>query len=221
MFVNKLNQLYKPYRLLYYYEASPEEIEAFRAGTPIEIISKYEDAFGTYDHVGVFYVKQLGGFVIGIEFRIGDDRVDYPSNLKVIELEGTFFYSIEVDNGVETNENAIRELFEKIALDDDAHRSYTDLSIKEETQVIGIFKSEKKERILYEWKVDIDRAAAIINDDMDALKKKTLYKQSFFDPITQHYNWNHLEAFLEMPMDYGINDYAFVHFDIKEFRVIN
>ena len=221
MFVNKLNQLYKPYRLLYYYEASPEEIEAFRAGTPIEIISKYEDAFGTYDHVGVFYVKKLGGFVIGIEFRIGDDRVDYPSNLKVIELEGTFFYSIEVDNGVETNENAIRELFEKIALDDDAHRSYTDLSIKEETQVIGIFKSEKKERILYEWKVDIDRAAAIINDDMDALKKKTLYKQSFFDPITQHYNWNHLEAFLEMPMDYGINDYAFVHFDIKEFRVIN
>ena len=221
MFVNKLNQLYKPYRLLYYYEASPEEIEAFRAGTPIEVISKYEDAFGTYDHVGVFYVKQLGGFVIGIEFRIGDDRVDYPSNLKVIELEGTFFYSIEVDSGVETDENAIRELFEKIALEDDAHRSYTDLSIKEETEVIGIFKSEKKERILYEWKVDIDRAAAIINDDMDALKKKTLYKQSFFDPITQHYNWNHLEAFLEMPMDYGINDYAFVHFDIKEFRVIN
>ena len=221
MFVNKLNQLYKPYRLLYYYEATPEEIEAFRAGTPIEIISKYEDAFGTYDHVGVFYVKQLGGFVIGIEFRIGDDRVDYPTNLKVIELEGTFFYSVEVDNGVETDENAIRELFEKIALEDDAHRSYTDLSIKEETEVIGIFKSEKKERILYEWKVDIDRAAAIINDDMDALKKKTLYKQSFFDPITQHYNWNHLEAFLEMPMDYGINDYAFVHFDIKEFRVIN
>ena len=221
MFVNKLNQLYKPYRLLYYYEATPEEIEAFRAGTPIEIISKYEDAFGTYDHVGVFYVKQLGGFVIGIEFRIGDDRVDYPTNLKVIELEGTFFYSIEVDSGVETDENAIRELFEKIALDDDAHRAYTDLSIKEETEVIGIFKSEKKERILYEWKVDIDRAAAIINDDMDALKKKTLYKQSFFDPITQHYNWNHLEAFLEMPMDYGINDYAFVHFDIKEFRVIN
>ena len=221
MFVNKLNQLYKPYRLLYYYEASPEEIEAFRAGTPIEIISKYEDAFGTYDHVGVFYVKKLGGFVIGIEYRIGDDRVDYPGDLKVIELEGTFFYSIEVDSGVETNENAIRELFEKIALDDDAHRSYTDLSIKEETEVIGIFKSEKKERILYEWKVDIDRAAAIINDDMDALKKKTLYKQSFFDPITQHYNWNHLEAFLEMPMDYGINDYAFVHFDIKEFRVIN
>ena len=184
MFVNKLNQLYKPYRLLYYYEASPEEIRNFREGIVPEIIGKYESAFGTYDHVGVFYVKQLGGFVIGIEYRIGDERVAYPEDLKMIELEGTFFYSIEVDSGVETDKEAIRELFEKIALDDDAHRSYTDLSIKEETQVIGIFQSEKKERILYEWKVDIDRAAAIINDDMDALKKKTLYRQSFFDPIT-------------------------------------
>ena len=201
MFVNKLNQLYKPYRLLYYYEASPEEIRNFREGIVPEMIGKYESAFGTYDHVGVFYVKQLGGFVIGIEYRIGDERVAYPED--------------------ETDKEAIRELFEKIALDDDAHRSYSDLSIKEETEVIGIFQSERKERILYEWKVDIDRAAAIINDDMDALKKKTLYRQSFFDPITQHYNWNHLEAFLEMPMDYGINDYAFVHFDIKEFRVIN
>ena len=221
MFVNKLNQLYKPYRRLYYSDATSEQIKAFRKGTPFDAVSKFENAFGTYDHVGVFYVKQLDRFVIGIEFRVGDDRVHYPDDLKYIELEGTFFYSVEVDSGVPTDKDAIREIFEKIAQDDDAHRSYSDLSIKEETEVIGIFKSERKERILYEWKVDIDRAAAIINDDMDALKKKTLYKQSFFDPITKHYNWNHLQAFLEMPMDYGINDYAFVHFDIKEFRVIN
>ena len=221
MFVNKLNQLYKPDRRLYYSDATSEQIEAFRKGTPFEAVSKFEGAFGTYDHVGVFYVKQLGRFVIGIEYRVGDERVRYPDDLKYIELEGTFFYSVEVDDGIPTDKDAIREIFEKIALDDDAHRSYSDLSIKEETEVIGIFESERKERILYEWKVDIDRAAAIINDDMDALKKKTLYRQSFFDPITKHYNWNHLQAFLEMPMDYGINDYAFVHFDIKEFRVIN
>ena len=206
---------------MYYSDATSEQIEAFRKGTPFEAVSKFEGAFGTYDHVGVFYVKQLDRFVIGIEFRVGDERVRYPDDLKYIELEGTFFYSVEVDDGVPTDKDAIREIFEKIAQDDDAHRSYSDLSIKEETEVIGIFESERKERILYEWKVDIDRAAAIINDDMDALKKKTLYRQSFFDPITKHYNWNHLQAFLEMPMDYGINDYAFVHFDIKEFRVIN
>ena len=38
MFVNKLNQLYKPYRLLYYYEASPEEIRNFREGIVPEMI---------------------------------------------------------------------------------------------------------------------------------------------------------------------------------------
>jgi EAL domain-containing protein (putative c-di-GMP-specific phosphodiesterase class I)/GGDEF domain-containing protein len=53
------------------------------------------------------------------------------------------------------------------------------------------------------------------------MEKEALYKQAFFDPITGHYNWYHLVAFLEMPMNYGINDYAFVHFDIKEFKVLN
>ena len=52
MFVNKLNQLYKPYRLLYYYEASPEEIEEFRAGNIPDKIGKYENAFGTIEMKG-------------------------------------------------------------------------------------------------------------------------------------------------------------------------
>ncbi len=69
--------------------------------------------------------------------------------------------------------------------------------------------------------VDKDRAAEIIKDEYDTFEKKELYTKAFIDPITNHYNWNHLVPFLEMPMDYGIRDYAFVHFDIKEFRVIN
>ena len=221
MFINKLNQLYKPRRILFYVDASPEDVQAFRSGTIPEAVGKYQNAFGTYDYAGVFFLKSLGKTVIGIEYRVGDERVDYPKDLESVELEGTFFYSVEVDVGKVNDENAIRELFEKIAKDDDAHRTYSDLSIKRDPDVIGIFHSDRKERILYEWKVDSDRAAAIINDDQDALKKTTLYRMSFFDPITNHYNWNHLVAFLEMPMDYGIDDYAFVHFDIKEFRVIN
>lgn len=221
MFINKLNQLYKPRRKLFYVDASPEDVQAFRSGKIPEAVAKYQNAFGTYDYAGVFFLRPLEKNVIGIEYRIGDDRVNYPEELESVELEGTFFYSVEVDVGKVNDENAIRELFEQIAKDDDAHRTYSDLSIKRNPDVIGIFHSDRKERILYEWKVDSDRAAAIINDDQDAMKKTTLYRMSFFDPITNHYNWNHLVAFLEMPMDYGIDDYAFVHFDIKEFRVIN
>ncbi|MBP5753796.1 MAG: EAL domain-containing protein, partial [Treponema sp.] len=87
--------------------------------------------------------------------------------------------------------------------------------------IISVFADYKKNRILYEGKIYQDRALPVINQDPEHLDKKDLYVQAFFDKITGHYNWNHLVAYLEMPMDHGINDYTFVHFDIKEFRVIN
>ena len=104
---------------------------------------------------------------------------------------------------------------------DDAHRVYSNLTIKSSPDVIGVFSDGRKLRILYECELTNDRARAIINDDIDSMDKEMLYKVALFDPITDHYNWYHLVPFLEMPADNGIDDYAFVHFDIKEFRVIN
>ena len=221
MFINKLNQLYKPIRLLYYVDATEEDVKDFRSGKIPEIVAKYQGAFGTYDYAGVFYLKSSETPVIGIEFRPDDDRVDYPEDLKMLPLEGQYFYSVEIDSGKVQGRDDIKAIFEQIAKDDDAHRAYSDLKIKEEPGVIGLFRSDKKERLLYEWKVTDDRAGDVINDDLEKMEKSGLFRMSFFDPITGHYNWNHLEAFLEVPIDSGIADYAFVHFDIKEFRVIN
>ncbi|MCR5829015.1 MAG: GGDEF domain-containing phosphodiesterase [Lachnospiraceae bacterium] len=223
MFINKLNQLYKPKRILFYTEATDEEIKAFYTETVPERIEKYSGAFGTYDYPGVFFVSSLEREVIGIEYRADDDRVDYPEDLKSIVLNGSFFYSVEIDSGMDMSFDSIRQFFEKIALDDDAHRNYSDLSIKDRNDagVISVFAGCKKIRMLYEWKLDRDIARSIIDDDISAFGSEMLYKTSFFDPITGHYNWNHLVSYLEMPMDRGINDYAFVHFDVKEFRVIN
>ena len=78
MFINKLNQLYKPKRILYYQEASKEQIDAFYQGVIPEKIAIYQGAFGTYDLPGIFYVKDLAKEVIGIEYRMEDDRVVYP-----------------------------------------------------------------------------------------------------------------------------------------------
>ncbi|MCR5431709.1 MAG: GGDEF domain-containing phosphodiesterase [Lachnospiraceae bacterium] len=223
MFINKLNQLYKPKRLLFYTEATDEEIRDFYAETVPERINRYSGAFGTYDYPGVFFVRSLEREVIGIEYRADDDRIDYPKDLKSISLDGSFFYSVEIDSGMDMSLDSIRGFFEKIALDDDAHRNYTDLSIKKRADagVISVFTGCKKIRMLYEWKLDRDMAQSIIDDDVSAFGSEMLYKTSFFDPITGHYNWNHLVSYLEMPMDKGINDYAFVHFDVKEFRVLN
>ena len=221
MFINKLNQLYKPKRILYYQEASKEQIDAFYQGVIPEKIAVCQGAFGTYDLPGVFYVKTLEKEVIGIEYRMEDERVSYPSDLSSVILDGAFFYSVEIDEEIKADRAFIDELFVKIAQDDYAHRVYTDLSIIGEPSLISVFTGYKKIRILYEAKVYSDRAGYIIRDDAEHFDKQFLYKAAYADFITGHYTWNHLVGFLEMPMNAGITDYAFAHFDIKQFRVIN
>ncbi len=221
MFINKLNQIYKPNRVLYYVDASPEEIQGFYTGIIPECIAKYSNAFGTYDYPGVFFIKGLEKEVIGIEYRADDPRIEYPEGLKTVPLDGAFFYSVEIDDDVEINYPFIKKLFLDVAEEDNAHRPYSDLSIKEDAKVISIFHGYKKNRLLYEWKLYNDRAIHVINNDISKFKNEELYKSAFIDSITGSYNWNHLEAFLEVPSDKGIADYAFAHFDIKEFRVIN
>ena len=223
MFINKLNQLYKPERILYYIDADSDMITSCYNGMTDERIEAYAGAFGTYDYPGVFFIDSLDKEVIGIEYRMDDPRIDYPKDLKSIILKEAFFYSVEIDNEAVISRDYIRSLFENIARDDDAHRQCCDLSIKENPGVISVFSDEngKKLRILYEWKLDEDRAPFIMNDDASSFDNSTLYKMAFTDPITGHYTWGHLVPYLEMPMDAGIKDYAFAHFDVKSFRVIN
>ena len=221
MFINKLNQLYKPKRILYYVDASEEDIQAFYKGVIPQSLEKYSNAFGTYDYPGIFFVQNLQKEVIGIEFRGNDSRIEYPTDLKSIELEPAFFYSVEIDDDVEIDFPFIKNLFEKIAKEDNAHRPYSDLCIEENPKVISVFHGYKKIRILHEWKLYNDKAIHIMQDNYNQFEKEALYKAAFTDLITGNYNWNHLEAFLEVPGDKKIEDYAFAHFDIKQFRVLN
>ena len=221
MFINKLNQLYKPKRILYYTDSQPEDIQAFYKGVVPESVAKYSNAFGTYDYPGVFFVQDLQKEVIGIEFRAGDNRIEYPQNLKSVELDAAFFYSIEIDDDVEISYPFIKNLFIQIAKEDNAHRPYSDLCIDEDARVISLFHSYKKYRILHEWKLYKDNAIYVMKDNFEHFEKENLYKSAFTDLITGTYNWKHLEAYLEVPGDKGIDDYAFAHFDVKQFRVLN
>ena len=221
MFINKLNQLFKPARVLFYTDVSPQEIQAFYQGHLPEEISQYSNAFGTYDSPGLFFIKELNKEVIGIEFRPDDNRISYPTGLKKITLDASFFYSVEIDDDIQIDYPFIKNLFAEIAKEDNAHRPYSDLCIKNDANVIGVFHGYKKNRILYEWQLYNDRAIDVINDDFSKFEKAALFKSAFTDVVTGNYNWYHLEAFLEVPADKGINDYAFAHFDVKEFRVIN
>ncbi|SCW45609.1 diguanylate cyclase (GGDEF) domain-containing protein [Ruminococcaceae bacterium YRB3002] len=221
MTVNKLNQLYKPDRLLYYIDASDEDLTRFPEGVIPDEINRYANAFGTYDYPGVFLIKSLDKPVIGIEFRIGDDRVSYPEGLSHIRLSGSYFFSVEMDDEIDISREAIADMFMRAAGGRAAHRLYSDLSIGDGSDVISVFSYSKKMRILYECTLNDDIARDIISGDPDRFDKGLLYEMAFTEPLTRHYNWNHLVAILELPADSGIRDYAFVHFDIKEFRVIN
>ncbi len=221
MFINKLNQLYKPERTLYYTDASKEDIRSFYKGVVLPSVAKFANAFGTYDDPGVFFVRDLQEEVIGIEFRSNDPHVEYPVELKSLALDASFFYSVEIDDDAEIDFPFIKHIFEKIATEDNAHRPYSDLCMEEEPEVISVFHGYKKFRILHEWRLYNDQAIHVICDDFDRFQKEDLYRMAFKDMITGHYNWNHLEAFLEVPGDKEIIDYAFAHFDIKQFRVIN
>ena len=221
MVVKKLNQLYKPDRLLFYVDATLEDITSFSHGVIPDSIQKYADSFGVYDYPGVFFVKGHDNPVIGIEFRADDGKVNYPRDLEQIKLNGSYFFSLETDDEIGLDRDVITGIFKDIENDGAAHRVYSDLSLKTESDVISVFNYSNKLRILYECAPEGEIARDIISNDADRFDKKLLYNMAFTEPITEHYNWNHLVAFLEMPTDSGISDYAFVHFDIKEFRVIN
>ena len=83
----------------------------------------------------------------------GDPRVEYPTEMKSLELDATFFYSIEIDDDADIDLPFVRNLFKEIAREDDAHRPYSDLCIEEEPKVIAVFHGCRKFRILYEWKI--------------------------------------------------------------------
>ena len=221
MFINRLNQLYKPDRILYYIDANDEALDAFYSGKLCSELEPYAGAFGTYDRPGVFFLRSLKKEVIGIEYRIRDERIKYPQGLKSISLPGAFYYAVEIDHVDKPDMEFIESLFNIISADNDAHRTHSDLLFKKKSEVIGIFVANDKLLMQYEMDLDRDLAFNIIDNNPSEFDKNELYLMAFTDPVTGHYNWNHLTAYLEMPMDAGINDYAFVHFDVKEFRVIN
>ncbi len=221
MYESELNQLYKPDRLLYYMDATEEEVQAFAGGVIPERFLKYENSFGQYDYPGLFFIKSYDRAVLGIEYRIGDERIAYPDDLASIRLAGSYYYSVEMDDEIELSSQAITELFMRVAGGGATHRVYSDLSIKDDAEVISVYTHAGKLRMLYECRAEGMMAESVISDNVGRFDRASLYQMAFHEPITEHYNWNHLLAFLEMPAYSNISDYAFVHFDIKEFRVIN
>lgn len=59
------------------------------------------------------------------------------------------------------------------------------------------------------------------NDDIEKYSKEQLYELAFHERVTHYYNWSWMRERLTHFEDYGIRTFALVHFDIKDFKMIN
>ncbi|MDO5154948.1 MAG: GGDEF domain-containing phosphodiesterase [Eubacteriales bacterium] len=56
---------------------------------------------------------------------------------------------------------------------------------------------------------------------IDNFSKEQLFEMAFYEPVTHYYNWNWLRERLENFEKFGLSDFIFAHFDIKDFKMIN
>ena len=71
------------------------------------------------------------------------------------------------------------------------------------------------------YKYEYETAHPENGREMEEMSKEELYRRVYHDTITGHYNWNYMWKQLDrryMPAEF---EYCFVHFDIKDFSVIN
>lgn len=60
-----------------------------------------------------------------------------------------------------------------------------------------------------------------MQENIDNYTKEQLYNTAFFDSITGHYNWNWMYDHIFNFENYGITDFCLIHFDVKDFKMIN
>ena len=56
---------------------------------------------------------------------------------------------------------------------------------------------------------------------IEEFSKQDLFQMAFFETVTNYYNWNWLRERLSFYEEFGLSDFAFVHFDIKDFKMVN
>lgn len=214
--------IYKPKRILYYIETTSEVINDFYLGIIPDELSQYENAFGTYDIPGLFILKTEEGTktLLGIEFRPDDPAVNYPTNLKSINLEASFMVSALDTEDRSFDDELISSSIAYLKEDLKNHQFQHGIQIKQQPEIIQFFSVNNTNRLYIQ-------ADALYGDEpFNAMEAKTeneikLAKMAYHDLITEHYNWNFIWPVIAGFGLKGIQDFAFAHFDIKDYKAIN
>ncbi len=216
--------VHRPERLLYYLpEPTAEVRNSIADGVCPAELKKYLYAFGTYDEAGVFYLpenmqQETGNkWVIGIEYRKDDKAVEVPVDLPYIVLPACDLIILDVAYEYQLNEELLEEII-RYAKKEKNDRTGSFWYVK--GGMVSAFAVKEKLRIMYEIEL-VDKRRPLTDNNFDEYSKEELYHRAYHEPITEYNNWTWMTECLTNYYLEGIKDYAFVHFDIKEFKMIN
>lgn len=207
----------RPARRVFYINATQDDIEKFYKGGLPEQIACYQGTFGTYGTPALFRIKKEDGYhkVIGIEFRPDDDRIAYPEELESILLSPTFFRLEEFIEEL-VNDDIVMQHVETLCQNDTYQHPFMDGKVitKREPEIVQIYISHVQSCVMIDAKYTPDE----VNVEDEEARFKKLY---YLDTTTGGGNWNYMWPRMSGYLSYGIQDFAFAYFDIKDFKTVN
>ena len=223
--ISRANRVHRPERVLAYIPDESFKItnSLYNSFCPQELLP-YLYSFGTYDGIGTYRLspelaKEKGcSSVVGLEFRPNDPKVKIPENLDKITIpendyllvrciyDGDFDYSLIV---------------EAVDLTLKTHPTITDkYEFIEEPVAVSVYLF--KDQILVLYPINIVEQNKVINEkSYSEVSKKELFDFAQKDFITNYYNWTFMNQKLSSFGKEGVTDYCFVHFNVKDFNMIN
>lgn len=215
--------VHRPERVLYYLPNAAEETAQYIAdGVCPQQLREYQYSFGTYDRAGVFFLPENlrqtdEEYVIGIEYRKDDPAVNPPAHLPCAVLPACDIIIQDVAYEGQLSSSLLNEII-SYARENKNQRS-EQYSYVEDGMVVA-FCAREKLRILYEVNL-LNSPKLVSNEGCDAYSKEELFYRAFHEPITGYNNWSWMWEILNTYHLRGITDYGFVHFDVKDFKMIN
>ena len=214
--------IYKPERKLFYIIPSEQEIKDYYKGIIPSIFDQYTGTFGTYCFPSLFRVKDATHdlLVIGIEYRPNDERISYPSDMPSVRLRPCFMVSALFATSSDVTEKTIDDNIEYIKENVVTHSFHNVIRPLENPEVIQLSFINNNVHI-YIQANDITKEAFFGDNTPHTIREKKFYFAAYHDFITGHYNWSHIWPIIAGYGLVGIQDYSFVHFDVKDFNALN
>ena len=223
--ISRANRVHRPERVLSYIPDESYEItnSLFKGTCPTEFLP-YLYSFGTYDGIGTYRLseeiaKQKGvKSVVGIEFRPDDPNVKIPENLDCITIPENDYLLVRCIYDGDFNHSLILDAVE---LTLSKHPTISDeYEFIENPVAITVYLEKDQILVLYPVKIQQDQNI-ISEQSLSSISKEDLLDFAQKDFITNYYNWTYMNQRLSSFGKEGVTDYCFVHFNVKDFNMIN